>query len=322
MASTPELLKLSPLAALETLIQASLKSGFNVRYLKIGPPVAQSGLTTAVTLSLDKQKTPVDYWVFDGEATFVYNRLDLATFFADLNTAFTVDFPLSVTELLLRLNKRFGIVFDTDDFDAQTIAYTDHVTLQAGSLSKRWVGAFTVSLKQRIKSLLEVIQVKDLDAMLYPVRGVDSTDTPQVRLLESINRLNKTSLARDIKPGEISFGKPVALTQDIDAVNTELTIAVTSSDLWNGSVTVQYIRRYLPKMSNYNPIVIKDAKVTTQRQLAVLAAAKQQFYLDPNDVIDGPLPTLAAGEVRTLTLSVVDTSMMYFGDLTVDFSQS
>lgn len=323
MASTPELLKLSPLAALETLIQASLKSGFNVKYLKIGPTQARSGLATAVTLSLDKEQTPVDYWVFDGDTEFVYQRLDLKTFFEGLNVHFTVDFPLSTVELLRHLSRRFNIVFDSDDFADDTIGFTSGHVLTALAQSRRWVGQLAVTLQQRIKTLVEVLKVTDLDAMLYPKAGAaDSADGPLTRLLESINRLNVTTLARPIKSGELSFGKPVAITQDIDTVNTEITVAVASSDLWSGSVTLQYVRRYLPKMSNYNPIVIKDAQVKTYRQLAVLAAAKQRFYLDPNDIVDGTLPTLAAGEVRTLTLNTVETSMMYFGDLTVDFSQS
>lgn len=323
MADTLDLLKLTPKVALKSIIQEQMVDGFDVEDLRIGNPVSAGGRVTTLTLSVDKGLAPIEAWKYDGEVTFTYSRLVMGDYFASRNMAFTVDLPMTATNLVVLIASRFGIVFDPLDFVSENIPLgTQYYTLKASPGSLRWVGEVQVELKERIKPLSEVITTTTLDEMGYPVNGVADSTAAIARLMASINRLNSTKLSYPLQASEVTFSVPLVASGDDDFNNTEVTMSIAGSDHYSGSVTLHYRRRYMLRMQNYQVVSVISASAATTVDLAMIVAQRLGFYLEANDVVSENLPVLAPGETRTITVTVSPTSLMYVGEMTIDYRVS
>jgi len=323
MADTLDLLKLTPKAALKSIIQEKMKDGFDVDDLRIGAPVSAGLRATKINLSVDKTLAPIESWKYDGSVDFTYNRLVMSEYFAGKNMTFTVDLPMTATNLVALIADRFDIVFDPLDYVSENISLgTSLYTLKSAPGSLRWVGQVQVELKERVKPLSEVIQVSQLDVMNYPADGEVDSLPPIPRLLESINRLNSARLSYPITAGEVTWSTPLVSSAEDEYDNTEITLSIANSEHYSGSVQLHYRRRYMLRMQDFEVVEVISATAKTTVDLAVIVAQRLGFYLESNDVVSEPLPTLAAGEVRTITVNIKPTSMMYVGEMTIDYRVS
>lgn len=326
MANTLELLKLHPEAALRAIISEKMKSGRNVQALKMTGPNG-TGLTTTVTLEVDRGVAGVEYWPYVDPIVFTYQRLDMAELFSGLDLSFTVDFPTKASEVIRLLSRRFYIYFDDKDYVERDIYESEegNVVIEARSESWRWIGQMSVDLKLRIKSLAEGVRITKLDAISYPKVGLVERPGREM-LLESINRLNTNWLRNHpIDLVTSSIENMVALTNPndpYDRTQTKATLKTKSTNkYYTGELDITYTRRDMLKTLGDDAVRITDADVQTTRELAILVAERMGIYLNPNDIIDTALPAIAPGGTRVVTCFVNDNSWMYVGEMTVQLTR-
>ena len=151
MLDTIGLLNLTPRAALLELINSRNNVQLRDDYIALLAPTVVSGRETSITLKVRKSFDPFAQIPFQGEATFVYNRLDLATFFTGVKINITMDLPTTTGAFLDILTAEYGYLFDTDDFyeDIITVANAHGYRLRATPRSLRWVGELVVNLMPR-----------------------------------------------------------------------------------------------------------------------------------------------------------------------------
>lgn len=151
MLDTIGLLNLSPRAALLELINSRNNIELQDDYISISPPTVVSGRQTQVTLKVRKSFDPFAPVPFQGEAPFVYNRLDLGEFFAGVKVDLNMDLPTTTSVFMDIMTAEWGYQFDSDDFyeDIITTANAHGYTLRATPRSLRWVGEFQVNLLRR-----------------------------------------------------------------------------------------------------------------------------------------------------------------------------
>lgn len=171
MLDTIGLLNLTPRAALLELINSRNDVQLQDDYIALLEPTVVSGRETSVTLKVRKSFDPFAPVPFRGEATFVYNRLDLATFFDGVQINITMDLPTTTSVFLDILTAEYGYLFDSDDFYEEiiTVANAHGYMLRATPRSLRWIGEFKVNLMPR-DDLDLIAVVTDLGS-LNPVQN-------------------------------------------------------------------------------------------------------------------------------------------------------
>lgn len=320
MLNTPQLLKLTPTAALWEIIQSCLAAGFKREYLNIGQPTEDSGLVTRIPLSLNKSKSPIEYWGHAGEVLFSYNRLDLETFFTGLDMEFYTKFPITVGYFVSLINARYGIVFDSNDFGGGVITQENakDFLLIAQPQSLRWFGQMKPIIRPLIRPISQVVLNNRLTTVADPVEGqVDAPDLKALVVAE-INAINPT-VDIPLLVEECTLENPVAVSGTADGTNTRITLRIVNSKTYSGSMNIYYRRRDIIKLTGFDTVDFESATAVTTADLLKEIADSFGFFFDPTDVVPATLPVLADGESATLVIPVKSSSMLYFGSVTVEF---
>ncbi|MNU63351.1 hypothetical protein D3C71_526040 [compost metagenome] len=169
MLDTIGLLNLTPTKALLEI--ASFRNGVTLRddIIDIRDVTALTGRQTQVTLKVRKSFDPFAPVPFSGESLFIYNRLDLGTFFGGVKVNLTLDLPTTTSHLVDILSAEYGYVFDSDDFYEEiiTVSNAHGYKLRATPRSLRWVGEFSVNLLPRddLATLAKVTNLGGLDVV-------------------------------------------------------------------------------------------------------------------------------------------------------------
>ncbi|MND25674.1 hypothetical protein D3C81_144460 [compost metagenome] len=166
MLDTIGLLNLTPTKALLELVNSRSNITLRDDIIEVRDVTALEGRQTQVTLKVRKSFDPFAPVPFTGEAPFIYNRLDLATFFAGVKINLTLDLPTTTSHLVEILAAEYGYVFDDDDFYEEiiTVGNAHGYTLRATPRSLRWVGEFDVNLLPR-DDLVKLSKVTDLGGL-------------------------------------------------------------------------------------------------------------------------------------------------------------
>jgi len=322
MLNTPQLLKLTPTAALWEIIQSCLSAGFKREYLTIGLPTEDSGLVTRIPLSLDKSKAPVEYWGHTGVVLFSYNRLDLETFFDGMDLEFYTKFPITVGYFVSMVADRYGIVFDSNDFGGGVITQESakDFMLAAQAQSLRWVGQVKPTIRPLIRPISQVVLKNRLATVADPVEG--QVDAPNVKTLAvaEINAINPT-VDIPLLLEECTLENPVAVSGTADGTNTRITLRIVNSKTYSGSMNIYYRRRDIIKLTDFETVPVTTDTATTTADLMVIIAARFGFYLDPADVASNALPDMEVGETQTLVIAIKSASLLYVGSVTVDYTK-
>lgn len=320
MLNTPQLLKLTPTAALWEIIQSCLAAGFKREYLNIGQPTGDSGLVTRIPLSLNKSKSPIEYWGHAGEVLFSYNRLDMETFFTGMDMEFYTKFPITVGYFVSLIADRYGIVFDSNDFGGGVITQESakDFMLSAQPQSLRWFGQMKPTIRPLIRPISQVVLKNRLATVADPVAGqVDAPDLKALVVAE-INAINPT-VDTPLLIEEVTLENPVAVSGTADGTNTRMTLRIVNSKTYSGSMNIYYRRRDIIKLTGFDTVDFASTTAVTTADLLKEIADSFGFYFDPTDVVPATLPTLANGESATLVIPVKSGSMLYFGSVTVEF---
>lgn len=320
MLNTPQLLKLTPTAALWEIIQSCLAAGFKREYLNIGQPTEDSGLVTRIPLSLNKSKSPIEYWGHAGEVLFSYNRLDLEAFFTGMDMEFYTKFPITVGYFVSLVADRYGIVFDSNDFGGGVITQESakDFMLSAQPQSLRWFGQMKPIIRPLIRPISQVVLKNRLTTVEDPVSG--QVDAPNLKALvvAEINAINPT-VDIPLTVEECTLENPVAVSGTADGTNTRITLRIVNSKTYSGSMNIYYRRRDIIKLTGFDTVDFESATAVTTADLLKEIADSFGFYFDPTDVVPVTLPELADGDSATLVIPVKSGSMLYFGSVTVEF---
>ncbi len=151
MADVLDLLQLSPLDAVKSMVAAALKPGLAIDDLTFAPPraVANTANTTQVELGLVNETVDAEH-LYIGKADFTMHRMDLSDFFQGIELKFSIRLPNTVENLLTLLTRAFQVTFAPEDFQLETIttASGGFYTLKAAPTSYRWLGSVQIQLIQ------------------------------------------------------------------------------------------------------------------------------------------------------------------------------
>lgn len=322
MTATLDLLKLSPADALRTIIQGKLKVGFEARYLQFGEPSIVSGPLTRIPLSVDKSIAPVKYWAYGDVGDFDFLRLDYSDVFGGLGTVIEVDYPTSVDAIADALTSKYDIRFSQDDYVPGELVFGEGAdfVLQAKPESLRWIGQVPIVVQPKKHPLNTTLTEKALAEFSYTI-GLDDSE-PRARLLNELNTLNATNLYRPLLIEELSWSDPVAVNDGDVEGNTSVTLTIVGASLWTGSAAITYRRLHFPRLVNYNPVDITSLTVDSHRTLAATVATQLGIYIDLNDIVEDILPYQQIGETATVTINFKPSSLMYWGEITVDWTKA
>lgn len=222
MLDTIGLLNLTPRAALLELINSRNDVQLRDDFIALLTPTVVAGRQTEVTLKVRKSFDPFAPIPFQGEAKFVYNRLDLATFFDGVRINITMDLPTTTSAFLDILTAEYGYVFDTDDFyeDIITVANAHGYTLRATPRSLRWVGELVVNLMPRDDLAARAV-VTDLGTL----NVVESQGRPFVTYVKPYtDGLYYGSYLKTVKKGVVQ--NAAYLASVLNVLYSDLTIGV------------------------------------------------------------------------------------------------
>ena len=177
MLLTPSLLALTPVSALVAIINAensliggqTISSG-SVNFIGLTP---LNGRTTQVTVKAKPPQTSlngVPATVFTGSKTFTYQRIDLNTFFNDLDDiTFNLNLPTTTYAILNYWQMKYGFAEGASDFIIETIPIgTTSFTIRAVEGSLRWVGRVTVSISPPLPSINQILPNNILAGLHVP----------------------------------------------------------------------------------------------------------------------------------------------------------
>ncbi len=317
------LLGLSPEEGLKAILQATLKPGLKADYFKFGTPVAVDGKLTTIPISIDRANAPVNYWRWAGSVDFEFNRYDLAEVLGSMTPEIRVEFPTDIQGIMTAISKKLGIAFDVDDLEEDWLSYDegpDYVMI-AKPESKRWVGSVPLPLLPMYQSLSIMFANNSLLGLRYNEDGYQNKTPTLQRLIDELNVIQETNLYRGLRLNEVSFGAPVKLSDNDIEGNTRVTLSVTTSDLYKGTLDITYQRQYMPRVCSYTPVDVSGSGIMTHRDLAIAAANVLDIYLDPTDVIEDAVPYVSVGDTVTVTIQLDPQSHSYIGDLTVDYTR-
>jgi len=318
MSRTLDLLRLTPEAALRELIAEAVVPGISAKSFKLGVPVAVSGNDTAIRLELDKLNVPVDMWAYTGSVDFEYPRLDLGAEFSKFEPVAIVDFPTTTQSICASLTKRYGILFDTNDFVDETVSFDERgdFVLKCKPESLRWVGQYPLTIKQRIIPL----------NIAFNDRVLDFYDTPSLgnftaMLVSAMNTVNQERLYRHIEAGEISISVPSAVNEFEFGKNTKVTVSVLNSDLYSGSADFFYTRHDLNALTINEPIVVRSFLFSEYWEAAQKAGEGLGITIRREDIVPGILPAPAPGQQVEVMIDIVDNAMNVTGPLHILFER-
>ena len=183
---TARLLKLAPLAALMVIVNQSRGTRLNPNQIRASQVVALDERRTQVLLEAYTPEDPFATQIYKGKARFVYKRLDLATFFGE-HYKLDADLPTTSYNLLDKISRATGIVFDQNDFDNQVVRGTPfRLVAKPGSL--RWVGELFIDLNQGsgLVDLADIIVNTELNGLVYGTGLIELSTVVQERTLDGL----------------------------------------------------------------------------------------------------------------------------------------
>lgn len=165
---TEYLLTLKPEDSLNVMATNANKLKYPLHGLKAGMPQAKGGQRTQVKLTARDRVAKDDFYPYEGEVDFNFNRLDLGAYFGGQLEGFRLALPSSTKELTDELTRRFGVEFTVDDvvYEAIGRSNSNPYTLKAKVESLRWTGQvqFVVADVRDLSTLFGAINTLDIPA--------------------------------------------------------------------------------------------------------------------------------------------------------------
>lgn len=148
MSSIEYLLSLDPVHALVRMVNTANGTTFRLDRFRAGKPTVVAGTTTKVTLTGITETATVDDQSTAGSFTVTYERLEMATFLADLLKDYHPFLPLSTQNILDEVTSLIGQTFYIDDIVLEEVTRDTAALyrLKAKPESLRFVGSIDLPL--------------------------------------------------------------------------------------------------------------------------------------------------------------------------------
>lgn len=324
MLNTLDLLRLSPEEALTAIIQERMNVGFEAKYFNITPPVSMGGTLTKVTLTIEKGEAPTLYWPYLDGYVFEYHRLDLANELGDLNLKLITALPITKNEAIRKLFEKSDLFFDSSEFvDGSLDITATSLTITAKPSSTRWVGQVTIEIERKIDTLSTSAQILVFNDLLqYNTDNLNYPDSAELRIVNAFVAANSLEIAQPFDLNDFEFSNVTKLSNRDDQPNTQVTLRMVNESRYKGSVVLSYRRLLLQKVSDYKNVLIYNRNPMSKVDLAFLAANQLNVVIVANDIVEGPIPYLMDGEVANVHITSDPLSLMYVGELTVEWHKS
>lgn len=245
MLDTIGLLHMTPTAALLEIASSRNNVMLREDIIDIRDVTPLVGRQTQVKLKVRKSFDPFAPVPFTGESIFIYNRLDLGTFFESVKINLTLDLPTTTSQLVEIMAAEYGYVFDDDDFyeEVITVSNAHGYVLRATPRSLRWVGQLTVNLLPR-EDLVNIAKITDLGGLDV----VENQGRPFVTHAKPfVDGLYYGSYLKNVRKGPITDA--VTLASYLDVIYGHLPIGVQTQ--WSYS-SVQGPRNLFGAQIKYN----------------------------------------------------------------------
>lgn len=147
MSDSLALLALPVREANRQIVGGLLKPGYSLEYLDIGEYLVRDNGEVNLPIFSSQTALQDPTWIFRGEATVTYKRLDLQQALGHLGLNFRVGPTYTTDELVSRVGQALDIHFEPNEFIRETKSLTqlwDRYLLRAAADSPRWQGEVSV----------------------------------------------------------------------------------------------------------------------------------------------------------------------------------
>ena len=127
-------------------------------------------------------------------------------------------------------------------------------------------------------------------------------------LYQTLNQMFSPQLP--FSASTMTFGTPSV----VSGATTSIDLIAVPGGGYYGTVTVQYQRQQLSSLGS--PILVRPGDYTVDNVIALLSNLTDA-YLDANDVIIGPIPTVQPGQTKSLYIQAAPGSLGWVGDIQV-----
>jgi hypothetical protein len=318
MSTAPEtLLKMHPLDALRTMITDQIKTPLKASYLKVEKPVSLGGLSTSVSVSLDKSRAPVSLWDRVDTVIFTYDRLDLSTFTTGLSLSVAAELPSTPAVLMDNLFYKYGIRNGKSDFADDTYTALGHATVIASPDSWRWVGEIDCSI---IQLGLEISGRVLVNYLTFSWTSDFTSANIKNQIATHLNLMNASSLADVITANMFTVSNITENGPQDVGDNTSVLLTFNGSP-YIGSLTVYYGRRSWP-LSFKHPILMSGPAVTLTPELAAQLSTQMGCTITTADIQSMAVPSSAVGGTETFPIVFADTSLAFVGAILVKYTRT
>lgn len=304
--------------AFQALLQTMLSRGtpLNVFNRTVSLATGLNDVQAKTTVSVAKEKAPVDLWVYKDSQEIKYNRIRLLDVAKKYLPVVYADFPVTKKELLSQYFIKNGFFDRGGEVVAGSVTGPGTTTLAIVPTSFLLTGQQLFTVKQAPKYLGDVIKVKMLTAF-DPTKNMTGAAFPHI--VASVNTLNVANLPRPILVTEVKASVP-RVVNEYDEFNTEIDLMNNGGEVYLDKVTVTYHRLNFSWHLSGEQMVLKGPRIVTTQVLLDKIRAKTGFSMELDDLVVETYDPVPVGQMRTLTVAIANTSLRYVGEITIDYT--
>lgn len=301
-----------------SMLQRVLKSGVTAQGFVYGDPVAASGDTSTLNVSVDRDLSPVEHWQYTDSVQLTYKRIPLTAVTNRYGNVLRADLPTTVREVVKDYLLGLGFHDRSAQFtDANITTYgNETVTVGEGSLLLHGSAPFTVRPLQR--QLSTVLSNTTVAGFKVPT---DFTTGPEELLYSQLEAANTDTLPYPLESDKTSIGTLEVVSGYRDD-NTRATITATGDGYYLGSVQVIYTRVDLGWYSNGEQYLVDGPRTPNLSDILDNLSTQIGLPLTITDVRPQNFTQLPVGSVTTLTIPFTEDNLRYVGEITVDYRVS
>lgn len=325
MSLTEAALRQDDQVAFQALLGPLLKSNVQPTIFVYKDITLVDGTTTTMLVSVSKEKTPVNMWVYHDNVEITYNRLALSSLIDSYGNEVAVDFPTTYEEVFRTYLLSEGLYDRGIDVVPGTVESPSTVTLVAVDHSFMLTGSAEFNVVQLTKYLGDVVKNTTPD-IFYLDKGLDGD--PVDELLAKVSEDNINTLPRPILSSDVGV-RILEITSEYDEVNTRAELYSNGSAVFQDKVEINYHRINFAWLYNGVQIEVSGPAVPNFRSLAnqITSITGYPFYLAPSghsrdndDLINPQFGPQSRDEPTTLTIFVNPNSLRYVGEITINYT--
>lgn len=310
-------LKVDDQGAFQLLLGNLLKAGTDPSIFRFSNVTGGKDAAAQLTARVSREDAPVDMWVYRDTQVIPYSRIAISALQAKWGKTIYTDFPTTRQELFSTYLVKNELYDRGEQVTDSPVTGPGDQTLTAQADSLLLYGASSFVIKQLPKYLRDVVELRDLKVF---DASKDMQGDALTVLVNAVNDLNAKTLPRPIQASEVKADTPVVLSEYDVAGNTQLTLRGNNSEVFMEEVVLTYHRVNLGIVYNGAQFVVKGPVKPTLSYLLDKVRAITGFTIADNEVQAQTFTNQPLGQVNTLTLPFLPSSLRYVGEITIDYT--